>query len=119
MCGDNIEPQSQKGDQPSISIGGTADVGGEDSGRIDKLFMSIAAGARKFVEEEQPGHHRIKAAVCRQAHYVRDVYSDWADNMAAIALGVVLMSTKMEANVQEQVHFLYLALSGAYLQPHR
>ena len=120
MYGDHIDAQSQKDTRLASSMGRTTDVDGEDDGCIDKLFMSISSGKRKFAAEEHPGHHRIKSEVDRLAQYVRDVYIDWEDNMAAITLGVVLMSTyRGGGGAQEKVHFPSLALGGIPLRPHR
>ena len=106
-------------DAPAICTAAVADTDSEDAGRFDNLFMSISSAGRTFYAEERPDQHRIKSVVARRARYVREMYSDWTDNMVDIALGVVLMSTTREANVQEQVHFLYLALGGSYLRSHR
>ena len=106
-------------DAPAICTAAVADTDSEDAGRFDNLFMSISSAGRTFYAEERPDQHRIKSVVARRARYVREMYSDWTDNMVDIALGVVLMSTTREANVQEQVRFLYLALGGSYLRSHR
>ena len=50
---------------------------------------------------------------------VREVYIDWADNMARIALGVAPMRATREETVQEQVHFLYPALGWNFPRSHR
>ena len=81
---------------------------------MDNLFTSLSACPRKFEAEEHLDQHRTKSAVSRRMKYVRDAYSQWADNLASIAIGVVLMSTTREANAQEQVRFLYLAIGGSF-----
>ena len=116
-CG---ESSTLSTDPPMSIMEGSDDASsGEYSGSMSSLFRSISSGSRKFVAEERPDLHRTKSVAGRRMQYVREVYSHWADNLACIALGVVLMSTTREANVQEQVHFLYLALGGNFLRSHR
>ena len=117
--GDRIDSQIKKDDPSASSIVRTTDTDFEDDGCIDNLPTSISSGKRKFAADEQPGKHRIKSVVARRAQYVRDVYSDWADNMEATAIGVSLMSITREANVQGKVHFRYRALGGSYIRPQR
>ena len=98
---------------------GSSGANGGDAGSMDNLSMSLAAGPQRFEAGEQLEQHRTKSAVSRRMKYVRDAHIDWADNLASIALGVVLVSTTREANAQEQVRFLYLALGGSFLRSHR
>ena len=69
-------------------------------------------------EEEEVDRHRTKYVVSRRVDYLRRTYSHWSDDMRRIAMGVVLMSTTREANVQDQVHFLQLAVGGKLLRTH-
>ena len=69
-------------------------------------------------EEEKLDRHRTKYIVDRRGDYLRRTYGHWSDDMRRIAMGVVLMSTTREANVQDQVHFLQLALGGTLLRTH-
>ena len=119
VYGAQVDSAGKKEDPSASSMAMVADTDSEDAGRFDNLPRSISSEDRKFYAEEQPDQHRIKSVVARRVRYVRCMYSDWADNMVDIALGVVLMSTTREANVQEHVHFLYLALGGSYLRPRR
>ena len=102
----------------SFADGKSEDDDGEYSGCMGNLSKSIPSASRKFVAGERPDQHRTKSVAGRRMQYVREVYGHWADNLASIALGVVLMSTTREATVQEQVHFLYLALGGNFLRSH-
>ena len=85
---------------------------------IEQLVVASRTNSAHLNSDVQPDCDLTRVLVDRRKKYVAEKYEHWAEGLVRIALGVVLMSTAKEINVQGQVHFLHLAQGDNIMRSH-
>ena len=85
---------------------------------IGQLINSSRTNNAHLLRDIQPDADLTRIVVERRKNFISEKYQYWTEGLARVALGVVLMSTAKEINVQGQVHFLHLAQGDNMMRAH-
>ena len=85
---------------------------------IEELIDASRTNNTHLSRDVQPDADLTRVVVDRRSKFVAEKYEQWTEGLVRIALGVVLMSTAKEINVQGQVHFLHLAQGDNMMRSH-
>ena len=88
------------------------------SAELRSLFGQEADSVAHLREDEQPDSDLTKCVVARRMLLVASKYPKWPEFIRRVALGVLLMSTTRDINMQEMVHFLYLSQGDTHIRSH-
>ena len=86
--------------------------------QMGRMWGGVSINDGRIVADVQVGPDLTRSIVASRLKYDEENYTDWADTLRRVSIGVVLMAQTRAVNIQDQIHFLHLAQGDKYMRAH-